>query len=165
MAFPTNIYNLSLPRLVTLMLPISLRKQKMVSWLFTLIAPYKELLSWFKIFRKDSSYKILHTPQVYSMENVLNDAFDVQLRRIYIADGLYKSAVYFYEPDEDKPIHFFEITPAVYFYEPEELQKLDVDFVVVLPLAMPLSESDMIRLKSLIDFYRLPDKTYTIRYA
>lgn len=165
MAFPTNIYNVSLPRLVVHLLPIPLRKQGMASWLFTLTAPYKELLAWFKIFRRDSSYKILHTPQVYSMENVLNDAFDRQLRRIYIVDGLYKSAVYFYEPEENKLVHFFEIAPPVYFYEPEELEKLDVDFVVVLPQGMQLSEAETIRLKSLVDFYRLPDKTYTIRYA
>jgi hypothetical protein len=165
MSFPTNIYNVSLPRFVTLLLPLSLRKTAMVSWLFALITPYKELLAWFKIFRRDSSYKILHTPQVYSMENVLNDGFDPSLRRIYIVDGLYKSAVYFYEPDENSPVHFFEINPQVYFYEPEELEKLDVDFVVVLPLGMNLPASEMIRLKSLVDFYRLPDKTYTVRYA
>ncbi len=164
MAFPTNIYNLSLPRFVTLLLPINLRKTKMLSWLFALITPYKELLTWFKIFRQESSYKIVHTPQVYSMENVLNDAFDPQLRRIYIQDGLYKSAVYFYEPAESKPVHFFEITPEVYFYEPEELLKLDVDFVVVLPSGMLLTEAETFRIKSLIDYYRLPDKTYNLRY-
>ena len=165
MAFPTNIYNISLPRFVTLTIQILLRKPKMLSWFFSLTAPYKELLTWFKIFRNDSSYKILHTPQVYSMENVLNDKFDPSLRRIYIVDGLYKSAVYFYEPEENKPVHFFEIDPPVYFYEPGELEHLDVDFVVVLPLGMNLTDAEMIRLKALIDFYRLPDKTYTIRYA
>lgn len=165
MAFPTNIYNISLPRLVLLLLPLPYRKQSWVSWLLALIAPFKELNVLFKIFRKDSSYKILHTPQVYSMENVLNDAFDPTLRRIYIVDGIYKAPVYFYEPDENKPVHFFEIEPAVYFYEPGELEHLDVDFVVVLPLGMNLTDSEMIRLKALIDYYRLPDKTYTIRYA
>ncbi len=165
MAFPTNIYNFSLARLVVLLIPLVLRKQQTISWLLALITPYKELNTWFKIYRNNSSYKILHTPQVYSMENVLNDAFDTDLRRIYIVDGLYKSAVYFYEPNENKPIHFFEIEPAVYFYEPGELEHLDVDFVVVLPLGMNLTNAEMIRLKALIDFYRLPDKTYTIRYA
>ena len=165
MAFPTNIYNISLPRFVTLLIPLHLRKIELVSWLFALIAPYKELSAWFKIFRRDTSYTILHTPQVYSMENVLNDAFDPNERRIYIQDGLYKSAVYFYEPEENKPVHFFEIEPAVHFYEPEELEKLDVDFVVVLPMGMNLPEAELIRLNSLVDFYRLPDKTYTVRYA
>jgi len=164
MSFPTNIYNLSLARLVVLLLPLALRKQQTVSWLFALITPYKDLNTLFKIFRKDSLYKIQHTPQVYSMENVLNDAFDPQLRRIYITDGLYKSAVYFYEPDENKPVHFFEIEPPVYFYEADELNHLDVDFVVVLPSEMSLTEAEIFRLKSLVDYYRLPDKTYTIRY-
>lgn len=165
MSFPTNIYNLSLSRLVVHFLPKELRGLDTSSWLFSLIKPYKELNAWFKIFRRDSSYKILHTPQVYSMENVLNDSFDPQLSRIYITDGLYKSAVYFYEPDENKPVHFFEIEPEVYFYEADELNHLDVDFVVVLPLGMNLSEAETFRIKSLIDYYRLPDKTYTIRYA
>lgn len=166
MAFPTNIFNWSLPRLVVNFLVIEERKIKTVQWLFALIAPYKEMNSLFKIFRRAALYKIEHTPQVYSMENVLNDTFDSILNRIYITDGLYKSAVYFYEPDENKPVHFYEPAEnnAVYFYEPDELQKLDVDFVVVLPNDMSLSDAEMIRLKSLVDYYRLPDKTYTIRY-
>lgn len=165
MSFPTNIYNISLSRLVVLLIPLIERKKQTVSWLFALITPYKELNTWFKIFRRDSLYKINHTPQIYSMENVLNDSFDADLRRIYITDGLYKSAVYFYEPEETNPVHFFEIDPSVYFYEPGELEHLDVDFVVVLPLGMNLTNAETLRLKSLIDYYRLPDKTYTIRYA
>ena len=73
-------------------------------------------------------------------------------------------AVRFYQPEETKPVHFYEEEPPVYFYEPGELENLDVDFVVVIPLALSLSEASIIRLRSLIDFYRLPDKTYTLRY-
>jgi hypothetical protein len=107
---------------------------------------------------------------------VLNDAFDQQERRIYIVDGVYRSALYFYNPEENEPIHFYnqEEDQAQYFYNPSELQNLDVDFVVVLPQSFSRDASrraivnevnpQELRIRALVDFYRLPDKTYEFTY-
>lgn len=159
-----SIFNIDLLRFIAELLPLRRRKAQFINWCYSLLKPSRNLYDAFIAYRAKSLYKIQHTSQVYSHENVLNDSFDVVARRIYITDGLYKDAVRFYEPEEDKPVHFYEETPVVRFYEPEELILLDVDFIVVVPRALNLTAAEVIRLRSLIDTYRLPDKTYEIRY-
>lgn len=158
----SKVYNFDLNQMVIHYLPIKLRQGRMIAWLQCLIKPVVNLHTQFINYRRDALYKIEHTPQVFHLENVLNDAFDIQLRRIYISDGAYRDGVYFYNPEEQKPVPFYdpEENAPVHFYDGAELFSLDTDFVVVVPFE--LREAQEIRLRSLIDFYRLPDKTYKI---
>lgn len=158
----SNVYNIDFNRLVVHFLPMELRQSKMIAWLRCLMKPVANLHTQFVNYRRGAIYKIDHTPQVFSLENVLNDAFDVQLRRIYIDDGAYRDGVYFYNPEEQKPVPFYDPieNAPVHFYAGSQLQSLDMDFVVTVPFS--LTEAQEIRMRSLIDFYRLPDKTYKI---
>lgn len=158
------------------LLPLELRKPKMASWIICMLKPVVNLHTQFINYRRKTVYKIDHTSQVFSLEKVLNDAFDQSERRIYIVDGVYRSALYFYNPDENEPVHFYsqEEDEAQYFYNPEELQNLDVDFVVVLPQSFARNQArraraneinpQELRIRALVDFYRLPDKTYELNY-
>lgn len=159
----SKIYDLHLNQLIVHFLPTGLRRTKMISWLRCLIKPMVNIHTQFINYRRDTNYKIDHTPQVFSMENVLNDAFDVQLRRIIISDGAYRDGVYFYNPEEQKPVHFYDPdeNSPVHFFDGSELFSLDTDFVVLVPFQ--LTEAQEIRMRSLIDFYRLPDKTYNLQ--
>jgi len=160
-----SIFNIDFKRYVALLLPLDLRKPKMMYWLFSLTAPARDIYSNFMKYRDKAIYKIDHTPQVFSMENVLNDAFDNQERRIYIRDGIYRYPVYFYDRPDDKPVRFYDRPDQpVRFYDRSTLANIDVDFVVILPSILALPVAEMIRLRSLIDFYRLPDKTYQVIY-
>jgi hypothetical protein len=158
----SKVYTTNFNRLVIHKLPLEERKPIFIGWLRCLVKPIANLHQQFVNYRRDAIYKIEHTPQVYSLENMLNDAFDVQLRRIYISDGAYRDGVYFYNPEEQKPVSFYdpEENAPVHFYDGAELFSLDMDFVVTVPFE--LNASQEIRMKSLIDFYRLPDKTYKI---
>jgi len=159
----SKVYDIDFEKLVIHFLPVGLRKSKMIAWLRSLVKPVSNIHRQFVNYRRDAIYKIEHTPQVYSMENVLNDAFDVQLRRIRIGDGAYRDGVYFYNPNENKPVLFYnpEENSPVHFYDGAQLFSLDTDFVVSVPFE--LSDAQEIRMRSLIDFYRLPDKTYNIQ--
>jgi len=158
----SKVYTTNFNRLVIHMLPLSVRKPIFIAWLTALVKPIANLHQQFVNFRRASLYKIEHTPQVFSLEQMLNDAFDVQLRRIYISDGAYRDGLYFYNPDENKMVPFYnpEENAPVHFYDGAELFSLDTDFVVIVPFE--LNPAQEIRMKSLIDFYRLPDKTYKI---
>lgn len=162
-----NIFKIKLKEYVVHLLPTLLRKSRMVTWLLCQIKPLEDLHKQFLRLRRESIYKIEHTPQVYSMVHVFNDAFDRWERRIRIEDGVYKQPVYFYEPTEAKPVHFYEAAEnkGVYFLEPEELKVFDVDFIIRLPTDLKLTDAEMIRLRALCDFYRSPDKTYEIKYT
>ncbi|MEH6405777.1 MAG: hypothetical protein V7767_00705 [Leeuwenhoekiella sp.] len=100
------------------------------------------------------------------MENVLNDSYDFIARRIYITDGLYRSPLYLNRRIEDKPVTIYrrEENKPLTLYRRSELKLFDVDFVVVIPASLNLQEPEILRMKALIDFYRLPDKTYTLTY-
>lgn len=158
-----NFFNININEFVAHLLPVNLRKTRLVHWLLCLSFPFKNIYTLFTGFRNTTNYKLDHTMQVYSMVNVFNDKFDQSLRRIRIVDGIYKSPVYFFEPEENAPVHFYEATPAVIFYEPEELALLDVDFVILLPFGFVLSAAEEIRMRAECDYYRSPDKTYEIR--
>ena len=166
-----NVYNLNWNSIGVELLPRVLRQPKWAAWLLAVFKPNSNLHTQFINYRRKSNYKIDHTPQVFSMENVLNDAFDQGQRRIYITDGVYLSALYFYNPEENNPVHFYnpeEPEQHPRFYDPQELEQLDVDFVVVLPLEFENVYTEdspqMLRLRSLVDTYRLPDKTYQIQF-
>lgn len=164
-------YLIDWTRIHIMLLPMLLRQPRQVAWIRSLFKPLETLHTRFINYRRVTNYKLDHNAQVFSMENVLNDSFDVQLRRIYIVDGIYLDNVYFYNPEENFPVHFYNSTENEdhpIFYDESELQQLNVDFVVVLPLELQGNFSEdspqMLRLKALIDFYRLPDKTYQIKF-
>ncbi len=156
-----KLFDIDLKAYVRDLLPVDLRGN-LVVWLRVLCSPFQTVLANFRSYRVDAIYKIEHTAQVYSLEIVLNDAYDRAGRRIYISDGVYISPNYFYEPAEEKPVYFYEGEPPVLFYEPT--QNLDVDFVVVLPSDLFLTDAQRFRLGALINFYKLPDKTYKLSY-
>ncbi|MCH4824310.1 hypothetical protein ML462_14130 [Gramella lutea] len=158
----SKVYDIKFNDLVIHFLPFPLRKIKMIAWLRSLVKPISNLHTQFINYRRAAIYKIEHTPQVFSLEIVLNDTFDIQQRRIYISDGAYRDGIYFYNPEEQKPVYFYDPieNAPVHFFDGAELFSLDTDFVVVVPFE--LNDAQEIRMRSLIDFYRLPDKTYNI---
>ena len=165
------IYQIDWNKLPVILLPTFLRKQKQIAWLKSLFQPIKNIHSQFLDFRSKSNYKIDHTSQTGSIEQVLNDAHDQGERRIYIVDVLFNAPVYFYNPEEDAPVHFYnsnENEEHPRFFNESEVNVIDSDFVVILPLEFQNTyyegSSSMIRLKALIDFYRLPDKAYKIEF-
>lgn len=162
-----NIFNIDFYRWIGQNLPIKRRTTKNMHLLFALCAPAVQLHENFMRYRRATNYKLDHTPQVFSIEDVLNDAFDRTQRRIFIEDGIYTFPVYFYDRASDKPVFFFNRAndTKVRFYDRKSLGKLDVDFTVVLPQGILISDAEMIRLRALVDFYRLPDKTYTVTYG
>ena len=79
-----RIYEIDYQRLPGILIPVALRKPRMLAWLQSLTRPWLDLHGLFRAYRERALYKIEHTPQVFSMEKVLNDAFDRAQRRIYI---------------------------------------------------------------------------------
>lgn len=162
-----SIFNIDHNRLIALLVAIRRRKPRMLHWLMALNAPVVELYNRFLQYRDATNYKLDHTPQVFSIENVLNDAFDRLERRIFIEDGEYTFPVYFYDRNDDKPVRFDDRANnnPVPFYDRSSLLVSAVDFTVVLPQGLDLSDAEMIRLNALIDFYKLPDRTHTVTYG
>jgi len=166
-----KIYKIDYDRLVVWLLPTKERDILNVVWLRVLLAPLKRIYQEFLKFRITSNYKLTHNSQVASIEEVLNDLFDDNLKRIIIRNSEVKEPVWFYEPEDNKPVWFYEPedNKPVYFYEESHLFGFTADFIVIVPLDLQPDdniekEQFELELRREINYYKLYSKNYTIVY-
>ncbi|SNR16547.1 conserved protein of unknown function [Tenacibaculum jejuense] len=153
-----KIYDTDFYKQISLLLPTFKRKSKIINFLKSLIKPLTELYQVFKRYRTETLYKINHNGQVVYLQKVLNDRFDKTQRRIFISDGLFNNPTYVYPHEDQKDIYL----NTQYIFNQTELEFKDVDFVVVLPSDISVSDEEDIRMRSLINYYKLASKTYKI---
>ena len=160
-----TIYPINYNRLIFGELPASKKRIRFFEWLKVLIEPVKILHNDFLEYRKKVNYKLSHNSQVCYLQEVLNDAFDKQLKRIYIENGIFLQALYIYTPEEELPVYIGE----QYIYTEEELIEGQDDFIVVVPIALkptsPIAlEGFLNDMKALVEEYKLASKTYSIKW-
>lgn len=144
----------------------------LVSIVRVLLKPFKTLYAVFIGYREETLRKMVYNSQVIVLENMLNDFFDSNLRRIRIIttyDVL--ESVHIYTVVEEEPLYVYteadyNSNPAlqrVYLYTTSELGVL-YDFIVE---AAPgsLTNEQIIRLKSLVNYYRFAGKKPFYRYS
>lgn len=148
-------------RLTQLLSPTFLRKEKMRAWLCLLVSPIQELQNIWLSNRRDNLYNVQHNSQVCYLRKMLNDEFDSTQRRILIDDGLGVEAFYIYTEGENKPKYIrTEAENAPVFLHPSSAYAgTGVDFYVLVPIGLEFNE---IKMRALVDFYRLASKRYEI---
>lgn len=164
-----NVYNIDFRSLVNLLTPPFLRKRKFVDWVYVLISPLEIVNIRFNKFRKDSIYKVTHNGQVFSLNAVLNDAYDPSERRIRVTDSVNQSAVHIYPENDRKEVWVYpeaENKPVL-VYDDSVFEQVDYDFLVLIPLELRPSNADdlsvlLLQIRSLINYYKLASKTYNI---
>ncbi len=150
-------YNLNINRLVELLTPTFLRKEKMLAWLRALHFPLIKVLDDFNFNRNQNLYNLAHNGQVCHLRKALNDRFDVAERRIKIADGNKYKRQYIYTLGEQKPKYL----GVMYLRQNTDYSDTGVDFIVLIPRDLIYNEYEM---KALIEFYKLASKRYKIEY-
>jgi hypothetical protein len=155
------MFNVDFRRLFAILLPVLLRKPKMLALLQVYCWPLVQIYKGFLAYREKNLYTLSHNSQVYSMENVFNDRFDSLQRRIYITDGFSKQRRYAYTRLEDKPIYLGEIP----LHNRADYADTGIDFIVWVPVAVMISPQDKIELTALINKYKLASKRFRIYRA
>lgn len=162
--------NIDFNKLVGLLLPTSLRKRKMLSWLGVLLTPLKRVHYDFLQKRNEKNgdlYRLQHNGQVCYLRKVLNDNFDPEKRRIKIIDGNQFKRKYIYTEAEQKPVFLGKI----FLHREVDFSENGVDFIVKIPKeiweAQKSNTSQMgvyrfYNLEAFIDFYKLAGKRYSI---
>lgn len=165
----SNIYNLNFAKLANLLTPPFLRKPKLIDWLVVLLKPLGDVNRSFNKFRAKSIYQVTHNGQVYSLQAVLNDAYDNDLRRIRIVDSYVIDPVYVYPEADQRPVYINPdgVNPTTYLYDDSIFVDIDVDFLVLIPEEYkPADPQDLnilvIQIRSLINYYKLASKRYKI---
>lgn len=154
-----NWFRVDFIKWVQLVLPILLRKPRLIAFIEVCIseidAMYMRFLSW----RYDNLYRLSITPQVYSLEKALNDRFDYSLRRIYITKGIHYPMSYIFTQDEslDEYIGTGSEDNNMYIYTRSESGGNSVSFIINVPSPIPFNDPEM---RAMVEMYTV--KTFDI---
>ena len=96
------------------------------------------------------------TPQVWSIEKMLNDRFDMSQRRIYLSETPRLRGNFYFRPTDNKP--WFHLDT---FYISERRLGFANDFIVNCPAHLRAQED---RIIATINQYKLISKQFTINY-
>lgn len=164
----SRIYDIDYRKLVLLLLPTFLRQNKMTAWLFCLVAPINTLYNQFLAEREEDIYKLEHTPQVCSLQKMLNDKLDATERRIRIGEVIQGEAFYIYSVEENN-IKYIQ-NGEIFLNGYSGTSANGNEFTVYLPFEIWDREKTEIdlgiyrfyRIEALLDFYKLAGKNYKI---
>lgn len=147
-------YDINFNKLTQLLLPTFLRKPRILAYLKCCIAPVESLHYDFNVRRMDDHYKLNHTWQKCYMEAVLNDMFDLDLRRIRIIEGDRYERNYIYTHAERKPKYL----GTLFLRRAEDYSDTGYDFTVDMANVF----ADWYDVDALVKFYKLEGTRFNI---
>ncbi|MCK0202776.1 hypothetical protein MWN41_07055 [Ornithobacterium rhinotracheale] len=165
-----RIFNIDLPKLVLLLTPTFLRQARFKAWLVSFVYPLTSVQSTFQRLRGEDIYKLECTPQVCSLEAMLNDKFDIVERRIRIGESLRADPFFIFAENENTPKFIDNEKDIIYLNAYNEGAGSGGEFVVYLPFEVwdrekteeKLGKYRFYQMEALLDFYKLAGKKYKI---
>lgn len=154
------MFNVDFTILIRWLTPHALRKSKLLIFLKAFAWPVSQLHNDFLRFVAAKLYRLSHNGQVCYLEKVLNDAFDVISKRIYIGDFEGVERIYFWPELDNRDVNF---GVDQFFYEDAAYADSGVDFVVHVPFGVAASIPQLALMNSLLNEYKLAGKNYLIQ--
>lgn len=158
-----RFYKVGFKKLVELVMHPALVNLVNLTFMDVLFAPIIALYKRFTRQRKDNEYYLSKTAQLVHIEAVLNDRWDIALRRIVVENykGLVSPFVYLELEGKEAPLVYTEAEgqPAPYIYTNDELAEITPDFIIKVPSVVVFDQAEMI---ALVYEYCLPDKAFII---
>ncbi|MDU1893102.1 MAG: hypothetical protein E6767_20690 [Dysgonomonas sp.] len=140
-----NYFKINYYKLVRLLMPVMLRMPQLMAFVEVCVSPIDYLYGLFITNRNSNLYYLEVTPQVFSLEKVLNDRFDYSQRRIYIGKGSRNDQSYLYTNDELLDAYIYTDGEGVdlYLFTSSEVGDDVVRFIVNVPAALRFDENEM----------------------
>lgn len=146
---------------VNWLMPPVLRTAFNLNFLTALLSPFQALYNQFKIYRDDNIYTLNHNSQVCYLEGALNDAFDIDQRRIRIDDAGGENVTLLNLDADEQPLMIDDDGTGYFItHNDSAYNGGSWDFIVVIPYVM--SSSELYRLKALVNYYKLAGKRYDV---
>lgn len=158
-----KIYVIDFDKLVKWLTPNRIVVSRIDAWLKVLAAPVVFLYQEFLRFRKVRLYELSITPQVASLERLLNDRWDPLLRRIYIDDAIIYAPLYLYRDAESHEISLYTVPenqPVTVYTDGETLGSTADDFIIMVPIDVVFNTTEM---RSLVNVYKLAGMKFKIQ--
>lgn len=139
-----------------------LRQPKQLAWLNALVTPINQLHTIFLYYRANVIYRINITPQICYLEQLLNDRFDIQQRRIRIRKPVAREPLVLFQKVENKPVALFTKAEDQHqvLWQRAESQMFTVDFIVEVPVFVSF---DLAELTEMVNTYKLLSKTFKVQ--
>lgn len=154
-------YEWNINNWIKTIIPAPIRKQIVVDYAISLISPLNAVYLEFKATRVLLKKRMRFNGQVIVLENLLNDEFDLSLRRIRIitTDDLLRKK-YIGQPIENKPLWIAQPSEnkPQYIGQWIEYQNMTgYHFTVEVPLGV-YSQEELLKIKSRTNYYKLAGK-------
>lgn len=159
-------YDVNFKRMALLMLPTFWRRPLIAAIAYATTTPLNYIYTVFTTFRQSTDYRLRHNGQVCYLQAMLNDRFDLALRRITVTD----------DPSAAEPVVLWQRSEGRSLMLPMRDSGLAVmvnrrgfsgvnaiDFWVNIPVVL-LGTVDIDRLTALVNVYKLASKRFSINY-
>jgi hypothetical protein len=163
-----KIFEINYKRLALLLLPTFLRRDVLVAFLRAMTAPVVTLYNLSVINRKNNLYRLRMNGQVCYLRKVLNDAFPYADGTIRIEDEKITGRwSYAWDIDNAKGAvllaHDLSAGQVTKIWDREAIMDKVNNFVVVCPKKIH-NDNNNIKIKSILNTYKLLSKSYRIIY-
>ena len=160
-----KIFNTDIQELGRLLSPTMFRTD-IIALVQAVLAPLNILLGRLRFFRKQNLYGLGITGQVFALEKMLNDRYDIARRRIHISDGEIRVAnQYIFTEQEQNDQHIFSSAEneVTYYNTSAETGYIGTAFIVNIPEVLDVNEDEV---RVMVNKYKLVGKTFNIsRYV
>ena len=153
------MFNEDFKKLALWLTPVWLRKANVLIFVLAFTWPIRQLYNQFLLFVAAKIYRLSHNGQVVYLQKVLNDAFDVTLKRIWIGDFVGINRIYFWPETDLRDVDFSVVQ---FFWEDSAYADSGVDFIVHIPVDVATTAPQLAYMRSLTDEYKLAGKNYNI---
>lgn len=156
------MYNIA--HLIALLTPNMYATQRTKILLGVLLSPLSLIKAQFIAARAEDIFKVQTSPQVFSLEKMLNDRFDHVLRRITIADGQPFERIYIYTESEPEIIYLpldDNDTSNSQVYLDLYAGASDFDFIIHLN-GVSLTQNQINQLTSMVNYFKLAGKRWKL---
>lgn len=160
-------YNVNLKRLALLTLPTWLRRPLCGALIYAGVSPLGRLLQALRRFRNETDYRLSHNGQVCKLRAVLNDEFDPTERRIFIEESemegsMEGSRIWHRETGRWRMVPL-RSGGAVSIHRDGFSGTSGYDFWVTVPAELQGGGFEL-RLRGVVNMYKLASKRYAISY-
>jgi len=169
------MYDINFTQLISWLIPPVFKSNYFPLLLNAFMTPIKRNYRTFIQNKTDTEYLLEHNSQVCYLSKVLNDRFDLELREVQVVDSQRHQQLYIYIKDDKMDVSIYtkaEVDTGVNakgdpivkkFIRPRtDFADTGVDFSVIVPERIKLSNSQEYEMKSLINSYKLAGKRYKI---
>ncbi|MCZ2222983.1 MAG: hypothetical protein LC122_05065 [Chitinophagales bacterium] len=137
--------------------PVFLRKPLITLFVLAANKSLRTTYNYFKNYEEEINYRLNHNYQVCYLRALLNDKFDVTLRRIEIVDFSVYGALWLFDDADFKDINLGD--DNVQYVYPDDT---GYDFTIRIPNSIVQSEAEIALLKANANVYKLAGKQFYI---